>query len=273
MANHLRLRSIVTWLCAAALWAHPGMAAELKPLQFGGLYELSFSGLRFGKLGVELKDGGKTFEGGNDVTFTGIVRVFVQHESHTTVKGTRPSAGNAEYESRYRTKGKPRRVYMVYRGGELKEHEVEPPENPAKRPPPTAEMLKGTFDPLTFLFRMREELHAAMNAGTKEFSMEVFDGRRLYEAQFTVKEKEIIRVRDRKLASIEVGLRRKPLAGFTGKELGEIDPDEPEVRVWFSDDASLIPLVLEVTPWYGTLRAELRHRCAAGESCLLGLNP
>lgn len=72
------------------------------------------------------------------------------------------------------------------------------------------------------------------------------------------------------LPVITVDVRRKPLAGFTAKELADYDPHEPTLHMYFTDDARQIPIRVEATVFFGTLSATLAKECRTGESCLLG---
>jgi hypothetical protein len=258
---------ILFMLPAYAAWG----AEALTPINFKGQYDFAFSGLRFGKMGIEADQTADRYAVTSDIMSTGLIGAFVRHTSHTTVTGsganfTYPAM---EYESNYQTKKKKKYVKML-RSNWLIEETLVPPDSRATRPAVEAELKKTAFDPLTMLLAMRKGVWDAMHGGAKNFTLNAYDGRRLTEANFTVRDKGTMDYKGEPVAVILVDVRRKQLAGFTEKEIADYNPKEPTLHMYVTDDERLIPLRLEATVWMGTLSATLTNQCGTAGSCLLG---
>ena len=270
-----------------------------EPLNFKAIYSFGFEGLPIGKMGIEATQTPKHYAVTSDITTTGLMKIFVKHSSHTTAEGT--SRAEGQYESHYQTKGKKKYVKTVTHEG-VTGGEILIPPDPPTRQPVAAEMKRNVADPLTLILRMREELAKALRTspsflegegrgggtfttsakesvphpnpppqGGREFSINLYDGRRLTQVNFTVGEKQILRYQDRRIPVIEVSVGRKLLAGFTQSELADHNPNEPQARLYITDDVRLIPIRAEFTMLFGTASATLVKECAGGESCLLGI--
>jgi len=288
------------------LLPYPARAAEgLAPVNFKGIYEFSFAGLPFGRMGVEIGQSQGHYAITTDVTLTGLIRLFVQHTSHTTVEA---EGGNIHYEAHYQTRKKKHYIRLDYKGGLLKDEEQIPPETHAKRPEVPMEMKKNAADPLSAILKMRQGLWGEMKnlaaqnekcsptlpppqageviattppacGGRKRgepnadsaFSINIYDGNRLTGASFTILGKTTVRYGDKSLPVIKVAVRRKLLAGFTDSELADYDAKEPPLTLYFSDDDRLLPIKAETTFLLSPLRATLAKECRTEESCLLGL--
>jgi hypothetical protein len=130
-------------------------------------------------------------------------------------------------------------------------------------------MLKNAVDPLSLILQVREKLQKSQAQGT--FSVNVYDGNRLSEADFTVLGKKNIVYGNKSFPVIEVAGRRKPLGGFTAKEMGDFTTSQPMLTIYFSDDTRLMPLKLQMEMPFGLLTATLAKECLGDESCLLGI--
>lgn len=257
----------------AMFLASPAWATEpVIPLDFKGIYQFGLIGLPLGKMGMEMHQDADKYNVAADVTLTGIARIFTRHESHSTVE----AAGgdfiypNRAYESRYQTRKKKRHVKMTYKNGKAAEAILDPPD--PKRPQVPAELRNSAVDPLSFMLRMREQVAKMRTKQTDRFTLNVFDGRRLTQTDFTLEDKpRRIVYKGKKVPVVAVSARRKQLAGFTDSEMADADPNEPPLYIYFSRDERLIPLRLEATAWFGKVYAELAKECGAGESCLLGI--
>jgi hypothetical protein len=237
---------------------------------FKGIYDLDMGGMRFGKVGVELTENPSHYAMAADVTFTGLVKLFASHSSHTTVVGDGAAYDypTRNYETHYRTKKKRKSVKMVMKAGKIVEEAVVPPDNRATRPAVPAADKNAAFDPLSLIVKMRREIAANKNT----FSINAYDGRRLTEVDFTMLGKRTLQSSDKKTPVIAVNVRRKLLAGFTASEIDDWNSKEPALTIYLSDDARLIPLKFEVPMWFGMVSATLVKECAASESCLLGIS-
>lgn len=261
-------------LLLTALAAAPALAEPETPIDFKGIYEFGLGGIPLGRMGLEAVQTADHYSGTCDLMSTGLLKLFVEHKSHTTVDATGKnfSYPDIEYETHYSTRKKAKYVRLAYKGGKLSSEELIPPENYDKRPRVPMEQKENASDPLSFLVNMRMGLIAALKDGRKEFSFMVFDGRRLTEANFEIQETpRMIRRGEEKVAVVSVALTREFLAGFTKSELAKQDLNEPPLYIYFSRDERLIPLAMETSSWFGILTATLVKECRTGESCLLGI--
>jgi len=300
-------RKIMLSLACLPLLASGAAYGEdrLPPLNLKGVYECSFSDVVIGEMGVEITQTPDHYSETSDIVSTGILKMFVNHSSHTTVEGsgsnfTYPAI---DYDTHYQTKKKKKTAMLKYRGGVLTEENVTPPDNRATRPEVPMNLKQSASDPLSLIIRMRQGLFEALHSapsplegegrggggssdnalnkrpphpnpppqGVRGFSLNIYDGRRLTEVDFTVIGPKTINYQGADTPVTMVDVRRKFLAGFTQSELSDWNPNEPPLHVYFSNDARLMPLRLELTLWMGTLAATLVKECGAGESCLLGI--
>lgn len=246
-------------------------ADALTPVNLRGVYEFTFGGISIGRMGIEAEQNAAHYAVAADVMTTGLLKVFVKHSSHTTVdaSGADFSYPDREYETHYQTKKKPKEVRMTYKDGKIVKEEALPVDT--DRPAVPENVKNHAADPLTFLLRMRQSLHEAMGQKKNAFTLNVYDGRRLTEVNFTLKGKKTITYGNRPLPTIVLAVRRRLVAGFTESELKKHDPDEPTLYVYVTDDARLIPVVLETTVMFTRMAAVLAKECRTGESCLLGI--
>lgn len=243
------------------------------PFVFNGYYEFGFGGVLFGKMGLEIEQSSRSYTATSDITSSGVLKLFVRHNSHTTVDATGHDFlyDNSVYETHYQTRKKKRYVKMVTKNGQLIEETLVPPETPERRPPVDASLKKGALDPLSFVITMRRQVVLALQNNSREFTLNVFDGRRLTEVDFTIEGKKVLKFGEQKYPTIAVKARRKLIAGFTDSELQDYDPKEPDLMIYFSDNTRLIPIRLEISLLVGKLYANLVKECRTGDSCLLGL--
>ena len=238
-----------------------------------GIYECTFSGVPIGKMGVEIEQTPQHYAITGDIISTGILKMFVNHTSHTSADGSGHNFTYSaiNYETHYQTKKKRKSAQMKYQNGVVTQEQVTPPDNRATRPAVPAALKKGSTDPLSLSLRMREALFAARQQHKQNFSLTMYDGRRLTQLDFAIIGPQSVTYNHERVPVITVDVRRKALAGFTDSELGDLNPHEPPLHVYFKDDATLLPLRLELQLFLGTLSASLVKQCLPGESCLLGI--
>lgn len=246
----------------------PSLALAVEPLQplhFKGIYEFGFNGVRIGRMGVEIAQSPTDYNMTADVTTSGVLKLFVQHSSHTTVEGTGAEFAypNRNYESNYQTKKKKKHVKMVVRDGQVEETLV-PPDS--KRPAVSPELKNSALDPLSIILAIRQKLAG----GNQSFKLNVYDGRRLTAASFVVKGKRSIPYGNRPMEVTQVNVRRELVAGFTDSELAKHNSNEPAVQMYFPVGQWRMPVRLETRIAFGTVSATLIKECRTGESCLLG---
>ena len=251
---------------------HARAADSLTPVNFKGIYEFRFAGLPLGRMGGEVEQAADHYSIATDVTLVGVVKMFVQHTSHTAAEGSGHDFTYPDivYEARYQTRKKKHYVKLVYKNGGLHHEQQIPPDPPGKRPPVPAAMLKDSADPISIIIRARQALWEALHTGAKAFSINLYDGNRLTQIDFTIVGNDDVRYGNKMISTIKVALHRKQLAGFTKSELKEYDPREPTAYLYFSKD-ELIPVRAETRFLFSAVTAVLVKRCLPSESCLLGI--
>lgn len=243
-----------------------------RDLEFKGLYDLSYGGIVFGRLGVEIEQSPKHYDIVTDIITTGVVKFFVPHKSHSTTDATGAdfAYNHILYESNYQTRNKKKYVKIEVKDGKSVETLV-PPDDRSKRPAvPEADKEKSA-DPLSFILRVREALHQAMQTGQNSFEVKFFDGRRLSLISITLAGKKTIDYGNSKRDTVRIAIKRKPISGFTPAEIDDYSPKEAPLYAYFSNDEKLMPLMLDLNLWFGVVRATLAKECRTGESCLLGV--
>lgn len=252
-----------------AIISSPALAQDApSPLDFKGIYDFQFSGVPFARMGIEAEENTYGYFITSDITLGGIAKLFTSHSSHTTVEQTN---GDRIYDTKYRTKKKRKAVRMVYKNGKMITHVVEPPENPAKRPPVPSALKNAAHDPLSLNLALRRALWKALHGGPNDFSLTVFDGRRLTQIDASLTGKKKIPIGERETPVVKLAVRRKLLNGYTKSELEDYDPKEPTLWMYYSDDERLVPLKVEVGFLFGKITGTLAKECRTGESCLLGI--
>lgn len=234
-------------------------AAEPKlPLTFKGYYIFTFSTIPFGRLEVSFNQTATQYDATADVGITGIAKLFVRHESHTTSKGSGRdfNYSNMEYESNYFTNKKKKYAHFIKKDGVITRDEVRPPDNRAIRPAVPLEMKSVAYDPLSLGLALRVKLAELLEKQAEQFTLDFYDGRRLTRAYVNYEGESTIRLYGEKIPVYMISAKRDPLAGFTKKDLERAAEPEPPLTIYFTQD-TLIPIRLEVEFPYGLVAATL----------------
>jgi hypothetical protein len=256
MTRHLyKLPLIALLLC----WPQNAFAA-LTPASFSGQYGLYLSGLPIGtmKAGVDVRKDGYDITAA--VRTSGLVGMIARHRSDSSAvaSGTNIDRMNVTYLVDAQTRNKKRQIKLVKKAGKVTEEAINPPENRASRPEVAASMKHGTFDAISIVVKLRSLIEDWKKNGDDTTTIRLYDGRRLTDARVRILgEKKLAKYGDQGVIALTV--KRRPVAGFTQKELSQYRPDEPALTIYFSNDDKLIPLHLELPFTFGVLTAELER--------------
>lgn len=255
----MRLIFINILLLFISLCDSPATAQTLAPIEKKLRYEASFSGIKFGKIDIEIKQQPDKANIICDISSTGIVNLFVKHSSHTTLSasGSDFSYPNRVYESNYKTRNKKRRVKLVYKDNKITEEIIEPKESENKRPKVPEDDKNSAYDLMSFLLQIRKEIANSRIKGNNSFTINIFDGRRLTQTDFTITGNKTIKISGKKYITIAVSSKRKPISGFSKGEMEDYKPNEPSMTSYFSNDGELIPLRMEIPFLFQYVRADL----------------
>lgn len=246
-------------------------AENLTPINENLYYEADWSGVNFGKIGIEIDQQEDKADVTCDISSSGIMALFIKHSSHTTLSATGHNFTYPQriYESNYFTRKKKRHVKLTYKDNKITEQVVEPPDNRDKRPAVPEDDINKAYDLMSFLLQMRSEISKAQKVGKTEFTINSYDGRRLTQGDFKIIGKKTIKIAGKKQVTIMANARRKFLAGYTKSEEDDYDPNEPSMTIYFSDDEKLIPLRMEIPFFMQLISATLVKKCEKAGECLL----
>jgi len=254
--KHAFFNSLIAFL----LLTQPAYATDiLPPTQFSGTYQFTLAGIPFGRAEIDFSQSAEHYKAKSTVQSIGLARLFVQHDSLTASLGSGADFhyANSLYESDYATRKKKKYVKMVRENNVIAKEIITPPDNRQTRPAVDAALKKNAVDPLEFGLMMRVEAARALAENKNSFSINYYDGRRLMQVDFSVVGNKLIRINGKKFATTLITAQRKPIAGFTQKELADITPNDPTLSIFMSNDTRFVPLKLEIQLAFGTASAVL----------------
>jgi hypothetical protein len=249
-----------TILLVFLIGVKPVLAADVPPnLHFIGHYDFDWGGIHLGSLVLGIDESVDHYTLRLQVASEGVANLFTRHMSITEATGWK--SGNAyhpeHYESHYETKHKPRHVKLGFDSrGVITEEINEPPEDRKDRPEVPHNLKDGSYDPLSGLMALR----------TGASDVRAFDAKRLYDvhsAPVAVTQPAAIgnHVAD------PIVLSRTPLAGLTAKETKEYKKGEPQLILYFSNDARRIPLGVTMPLYFSEVRGVLVKECTTWKEC------
>jgi hypothetical protein len=264
-----KIRYVLPVIAWVLLHASPVSATE--PLGLYNTiarYEFSLAGIGFGKIAIGTNETDSTYDSRLLVKSRGVASLFVKHSSDTKLQGARTQTGYIPhlYETNFQTRNKKKYIKLEYdaKGNIGKETSV--PEDTDRPKVPTDQKL-GAHDPLSLLFEIRKKLYDALANSQKTFSVSMYDGRRLSRIQVDVIDIVTREVAGQKQRLIHVATSRAPIAGYTEKELLRMKDSPQTLQVYFSDDANLWPMLMEVNVFMATLRGEWVKNCDTIDAC------
>lgn len=238
-------------------------SAQADDLRFEGDYVFSWSGIRIGKLHLEMNQDDSDYQIESSLKTSGIVAMFSDHKSLTQVKGK--SRGERFqpriYRSNYFSGNKDKLIALEYdEKGKVVEEEISPPKR-ASRPEVPEELKIGASDSLTAIFSMREQIKAALTKGETEMTVPVFDGKRRFDLHARIiKPSTSLKLNGKNIPAVKLGLRRTPVAGFKEKELKKLAKGEPELE-FFVERTHFTLLGLQMPLYGGTVMAWVKNAC------------
>ncbi len=117
-----------------------------------------------------------------------------------------------------------------------------PDDDPAWRAPVTFKQINTARDPITASFMLRKMLFAARENPSAEVSTRTYDGARLAEMKMLRAANAKVAVMHSYKDAVNVAVVRLPIEGYTPKELKKFNRGDPEIRLFFSDDAAFLPI-------------------------------
>ncbi len=239
-------------------------------LNFIKRYEVTWLGFHVGDLYVKIKSeeqGGDLFS-----RMQVIIRSYglahkiskFQSDSQSLMK----YMGNGQYipyqyATSFALRKKRRDITFLYNedGSEILTETNVPPEKRWKRPEVEAVKKANTYDPLTLSLMARTQLIAAIADGKKEFTMNLYDGRRRTNFDFKIKE------RRGKEQLIHMTFTENPISGYTNNELKKIKNEKTVISLFISPK-DFLPVSAEGESSLGTALIKLKDECSTLKECL-----
>lgn len=240
----------------------------LEPFNLRAVYHCVWGGLSVGELVIDSQETNQ-YRVKLDVETRGLVKFFSKHRSNSTVHGiAEPSYQPLSFVSNYSTKGKPKFTSLKFAPDGSLIEEVHKPQKPEKDETPVTDSLKkGVYDPVTSILAIRRKLHEARQSNQKQFTFRMYDGKRLSELRFRILGTTTIATGETKTPVIRVAASRKPLAGFSPKDLKHIEQGDPPLTIYFTQDEKLLPTRLELDTAFGRIVGFFRGYCPAQGTC------
>lgn len=233
---------------------HEGMArtvvmkAQGLPMRENATYSLTWLGVTLGKATLYWQENAERYRMGFELTSDGLAEMFSDQHLATVVVGLRSQEGEwvryspLNYTYWKKTPEEINEVRIRYdERGRIAQLSVAPPDNPAYRPMVSQSGRDAAYDPMTALL--------ALVAGEPEFTL--YDGRRL----MTTLLRSVPPTTEEAAAGWSgLSLTRRPIEGYTVKELKRMKDDRP-LRLVMRTGTSRFPELLQLDTAIGGLRA------------------
>ena len=232
-------------------------------------YKCSWEGMEAGLVTLQNIETGDGYNVTTSTDTTGIVKTLTNFYSHTVTVGkiTNGQYLPTQYDTKWQTKKNSPHIIVTYaENGEVSEV-AEPPENRNKRPEVEQVHKQGSFDFASVFLNSRGQIKQMIESGQAlplQFTIKVFDARRVFNANFSVVGYENKKVDGNKQKLLHITLNRSVIAGFTTKELERIKNFNPTFDLWLNED--YIPVIGSGQAVIGHAEMNLVSACK-GESC------
>lgn len=268
----IALSALILGFSIAPAAAQQQPLPPLQPYTGTGYYEVSWSGVGVGGMVIDTKEDEKGYRMEVAIRSDGLAWFFTKHSSVTTVEGDKNRKGEyipRKFETVFKLRKKTRHIVLTYDAqGRLESEYNHPPEPPEKRPPVPMELKERALDALTPLFMQRQRIYQALRNGEDQFTLRMFDGRRLTDMHYFIHGRKRMGWNMQDMPIIHFSLTRTPVAGYKKDELEDYrDRKDPQVSLYLSDDGRLLPLKIVVDSSAGQFYANYRQNCPSMEAC------
>lgn len=262
--NHLRYK-IFTAFFAAMLAGH-ALAEErpaLQPLRIEAKYTVAWNGITIGRIRFSAAEESAAYRLSVDTKTKGIGAMFSDEKRISTAEGKRTPDGRyiaSRYVSKPQSEGKEgSRTLLTYDSkGKLLTRQRTPKDDPSWRPLVPAHEITNAVDTTTAGLVLRRKLYDAITRGGNEATVRTYDGARLADLRFNVVKPEArVEIMHAYVKAVNTVVTRQPLDGYTPKELKKFKAGDPEVHLYFSDDARFLPIKATIDTSFGQLSATL----------------
>ncbi|MBN8544359.1 MAG: DUF3108 domain-containing protein [Alphaproteobacteria bacterium] len=259
MRIHHLLTALFFICTSSTAFAAPPLAPFPKEMR----YRIAWNNIKIGRVIIETNQSNYSYRMVLDTKTTGLAKMFSPLKSVTWAEGRFyneqiiPQQYLAKSES---DEGKNRTSHLTFdEEGLLSTRETNPVDDPNWRPEVPLEEARQAYDPVTAFFVLRKTLYENVNRRIKDSYVRTYDGRRLAEFNFRAINNGT-KMRDDKIVPVVNTIAfRKPIHGYTPKELKKFDEGDPKVHIYFSADKRFLPLEFEIYHWSGKISASLEE--------------
>jgi hypothetical protein len=244
--------------------AHAAEPPQLELLKGEYKYRISWNGIKIGRVSLFFEETPEHYRVLVDTKTSGIVRMFHPLKSTTIGEGRKiegryvPEFYHANSDSDD-GKGRTAKLYFDPEGN-VERREVNPLDDPNWRPVVPLSELTGALDPVSTFFVMRQEISANIVRDIRTTRVHVYDGRRLAEISVRAVNAGTKRIHDKVTPMLNTVITRKPINGYTPKELKKFEAGDPVLHLYFSRDNRFVPIAAEAYLRFGTIAATLEER-------------
>jgi hypothetical protein len=255
-------------LCTLLLWGMPAAAEQIsssQPFTYQETLYFSWAGFGLGELTLKMQQENDRYQMQTDAKSSGLLRLFSRHHSLTTVSGkiTADAAYLPEiYRSEYNDSGEKKRIEIQYSEEGVPVKETLMPPREEIRPLVAEEAKKQAVDILSGFFQMRAKLIQALQKGEKNFSVTIYDGKRLFRVDARIEstaQNVLIHSTKTLKPSLKLILQRVALAGYKEKELKNIAKRNPPIALYVEPER-LVPFGLSLKVYGAKLEAWIKPK-------------
>ena len=235
-------------------------------------YKIYWLGMHVADLVSEIKEEKKgLFHIESHINTKGMVKRLTKYKSITKSYSLKNSMGNFipdNFESSSRLRKKRRTIEINYNDtGLIDKEKVIPADNRLKRPAVDNTLKIDSVDPHTAILVAHKEIRKALVSNNEEFSIALYDARRMSKLNFTVHGRKIIKHNDKDIRAIHVSFYREAVAGYTGREKERMENENPIIDIYLEDNEMMLPIKALAEAPIGSASAILERQCYDILSC------
>ena len=257
------LISLVACLSCCGFFIFPLTASALpkveESLDYQDTLHFTWAAIGLGDLTIQMQQKDAKYTMQADAKSGGIVSLFNKHRSTTKVEGEFKNEIYLpqHYRSDYVDNDDKRLIEVFYdKAGHPERENIVPPREEIR--PLVAQEAKNTaVDILTGFFQMRQRLIWALQNKKKDFSVTIYDGKRLFRVDANIastSQNVLIHTTDTTLPSIKLMLQRVALAGYKDKEIKSMAKRNPPIALYVEPER-LVPFGLSLKVYGAKLEA------------------
>jgi hypothetical protein len=236
-------------------------AAQVPPLEkldYKLLYDVTWNGLNIGRIRIKMKEDDANYSITIDTKTGGIARFFSSEKSRAAAEGR---IQNGHYVptlyTSHNDNGSQSTKITYNADGDIETLERVPASKSKKRAQVPREEANTATDPASAFFNLRRLLHDAMVQNARDVSTRSYDGVRLGEMLMHVVSPARVKINEKYESAINTVIARKPINGYSEKELKKFKEGDPTIHIFFSADGRFMPIKAEVQVGFGTIAATL----------------